>query len=81
MELKSVKEIASVMVFDLTLSEGELMVYESCIDFVLRSCSDEQVAVITGCSDKAELAAFRDDLRTVLRQYVLKEYLPDKLKE
>ncbi|TCP69404.1 hypothetical protein EDD57_10963 [Baia soyae] len=31
------KEIATVVLFDLTLSEGELMVYESCIEYVLQT--------------------------------------------
>ncbi len=35
MDVIKYEEIASVTLFELQLSEGELMVYESCIEFVL----------------------------------------------
>ncbi|USG64636.1 hypothetical protein NDK47_21250 [Brevibacillus ruminantium] len=81
MEYLAHKEVASVTLFDLRLSEGELMVYEGCIEFVLKNCVDSEIFRITGCSSREELQSYQDDLKDLVRAYVLKEYLPDKFKE
>ena len=49
MEFLGHKEIASVTLFDLKLSEGELMVYEGCIEYVLKNCNEREILRITGC--------------------------------
>ncbi|MEJ8548092.1 hypothetical protein [Brevibacillus borstelensis] len=81
MEYKGHKEIASVTLFDLRLSEGELMVYEGCIEYVLKNCDESEIHKITGCSSKEELQSYQDDLKDLIKAYVWKEYLPDKFKE
>lgn len=80
MELISHQEIATVTLFDLSLSESELMVYESCIAFVLKMCDDELISQITGCGNAEELAAFQEDLLMLIKNYVSQDYLPDKYK-
>lgn len=80
MDLLKVVEVSSIQLLDLRLSEGELMVYESCIDYVLGHCGDEELVKVTGCADRDELTAFREDLRDLLRAHMLPQYLPDKYK-
>jgi hypothetical protein len=41
MELIKHEEVASVTLLDLRLSEGKLMVYENCIEFVLNNCPEK----------------------------------------
>ncbi|MMZ61590.1 hypothetical protein D1872_237480 [compost metagenome] len=57
------------------------MVYESCIEYVLKHCEESEIPSITGCSTKEELQSYQDDLKDLIKAYVLKEYLPDKFKE
>ncbi|MBG9775991.1 hypothetical protein O0555_18035 [Brevibacillus laterosporus] len=81
MEYLGHKEIASVTLFELKLSEGELMVYEGCIDYVLKVCDDDEILQLTGCSTKEELKSYQDELKQMIRRYVLKEFLPSKYKD
>lgn len=78
MELLKHKEIASVNLFDIRLSEGELMVYESCIEYVIKMCDEKKIYELTGCETKEELLSYQDDLRQLILKHVLKEYLPEK---
>lgn len=71
------EEISSVTLFELRLSEGELMVYENCIEFVLKNCSEEQLYELTGCENREELASCQDDLKNLLKD-INKDYLPKK---
>jgi hypothetical protein len=80
LEYQGHKEIASVTLFNLKLSEGELMVYESCIEYVLKNCNQSEVFKLTGCSSKEELKSYQDDLRDLIKSYVLREYLPEKFR-
>ncbi|SFS45791.1 hypothetical protein [Marininema halotolerans] len=80
MEYFDHEEIASVILYDLRLSEGELMIYEGCIDYVLKHCTDEQICEIAGCEDKEELTIFKNELRELIKKYVWPQYLPDKYK-
>ncbi|WP_028590997.1 hypothetical protein [Paenibacillus massiliensis] len=80
MELLKHEEIASVTLFDLRLSEGELMVYENCIEFVLNSCSEEELYELTGCENREELASYQDDLRYLIKSVINNKYLPKKYK-
>jgi hypothetical protein len=77
MEYISHREIASVNIFDLRLSEGELMVYESCINFVINNCNEKLLYSLTGCESKNELKDYQHELRTLIKNYVKKEYLPE----
>jgi len=80
MDLLQKECIASVTMFDLRTSEGELMVYEGCIQYVLAHCSDEEILQITGCGDKEELSFYKDELIRLIKKVERPEYLPDKYK-
>ncbi|WP_222436616.1 hypothetical protein [Serratia fonticola] len=73
--------IASVTLFDLRTSEGELMVYEGCIDYVLAHCSDEEISKITGCGDKEELSFYKDELLRLIKMVERPEYLLERYKD
>ncbi len=81
MEILKKEEIASVTLYDLKLSESELMVYEGCIDFVLKNCPEEQLYELTGCENREELASYQDDLIILIKQVIFKQYLPSKYKD
>ncbi|WP_254703679.1 hypothetical protein [Kosakonia sacchari] len=81
MDLLQKECIASVTLFHVRVSEGELMVYEGCIDHILRHCSDEEIFRITGCCDKDELTFYKDELVKLIRMVERPEYLPDKYKK
>lgn len=80
MELIKHEEIASVTLFDLRLSEGELMVYESCIEYVLNNCNENEMYDLTGCESREELATYQFDLKNLIKLIVNKDYLPEKYK-
>lgn len=81
MEYLGHNEIASVTLFDLKLSEGELMVYEGCIDFTLKNCDEEALYDLVGCETKEELRSFQNDLKKLIKLYVQEKFLPEKYKE
>ena len=80
MDLLQKECIASVTLFDLRTSEGELMVYEGCIDYVLSHCSSEEIFKITGCGDKEELSFYKKELINLIKMVERPDYLPDKYK-
>ena len=71
--------IASVALFDLRLSESELMAYESCIKFVIENCDDIKALELTGCT-KEELVWMGEDLKELIVKNILEEYLPQRYK-
>lgn len=79
MDYISHEEVSSVTLFKLRLSEGELMVYENCINFVLSNCEEEKIYDLIGCADKEELRSFQKDLVTLIKKYVREEYLSERL--
>ena len=74
------KEVSSINLFELRLSEGELMVYESCIKFVLNNCKEEEIYELIGCESKEELRSFQKDLELLIKKYVQEEYLPENFR-
>ncbi|ABS49017.1 hypothetical protein BZ17_3154 [Yersinia pseudotuberculosis IP 32953] len=80
MDLLQKECIASVTLFDLRTSEGELMVYEGCIDYVLTHCTDQEIFRITGCGDKQELFFYKEELIKLIKLIERQEFLPEKYK-
>lgn len=80
MDLLKHEEIASVNLFDLRLSESELMIYEGCIDYVLKTCSEKEILKLTGCENKTELSWFQEDLKKLIMGYVSKRFLLERYK-
>lgn len=50
--LKHKNPSVTVNVFDVDISEDGLMIYESCINYVLLNCSDTDIYKITACENK-----------------------------
>ncbi|NLL66861.1 MAG: hypothetical protein GX236_04065 [Clostridiaceae bacterium] len=81
MDYLSHEEVADVTLFNLRLSEGELMLYEGCIDFVLKNCDESALYDLVGCETREELRSFQNDLIKIIKLYVQKEFLPEKYQE
>ena len=67
-KLTSHREVASVHLYSLEVSESEMEVYVECMNFLLRSASADQVEEISGATPD-ELEAMRDDLVEMLSMY------------
>lgn len=72
--------IASVTLFDLKVSEGELMVFADCMRIVMEHCTDSQISDMTVCESKEELSCFLSGGTDVLKAMQRQEYLPDRFK-
>ncbi|EST57330.1 hypothetical protein ACLIX2_15160 [Proteus cibi] len=81
MDLLQKECIASVTLYDVRASEGELMVYEGCIDYVLANCSDAEILKITGCENGEELSFYQEELIRLIKMVGNPEYLPDRYKD
>lgn len=80
MDLMKVEVIATVALFDLRLSEGELEAYEACIDFMLKTCDEQRIYEVTRCTVE-ELEILRNDLRELIKAHVDPAFLPPKYKD
>lgn len=81
MDLLSHEEIASVSLLSLKVSEGELMAWEGCVDYVMRNCTDIEIEQLTGCKDHNELRILVVELQSLLKTYVNRKYWLDNLKK
>ena len=72
--------IASVTLFDLRLSEGELMVYADCMRIIKERLCDSEIASLTVCESKDELSHFLEDMLDALKLVERKEYVSDRFK-
>ena len=68
MEILNVIEVASVKLMDIEISEDELDVYESCLNYVLQNCSPGEIEYICGAT-KDELEGMQENLTALLRKY------------
>ncbi len=78
MDYISHEEIASITLFDVRVSESELMVYESCVKYVVDNCPEDDLYAHTGCKTKLELDSIRIDPILLIKKHMLKEFLPQK---
>ncbi|GED79378.1 hypothetical protein PFL02_62280 [Pseudomonas fluorescens] len=72
--------IASITIYDLRVSEGELMVFADCIDMVAKRYSDSAIAENTVCESKEELSFYLDEIKELLKGMSHQEYLPERFK-
>lgn len=72
--------IASVTLFDLKVSEGELMVFADWMRIVMEHRTDSQIADMTVCESKEEFSSFLSGVTDVLKAMQRQEYLPDRFK-
>ncbi len=68
MEILNVIEVASVKLMEIEISEDELDVYESCLNYVLQNCSPREIEYICGAT-KDELEGMQENLTALLRKY------------
>ncbi|KAF2406604.1 hypothetical protein ACI77J_27740 [Pseudomonas sp. O64] len=80
MDILSKECIATVTLFDLKVSEGELMVFADCLKIVMENYSDSEIADMTVCESKEELSYFLAGVTEVLKEMVRQDYLPDRFK-
>ena len=80
MDILSKECIASVTLFDVRVSEGELMVFADCMRIVMEHYTDSQIADMTVCESKQELSYFPSGVTDVVREMERQEYLPDRFK-
>ncbi|CNE08753.1 MULTISPECIES: hypothetical protein [Yersinia] len=70
----------NVTLFDVRLSESEVVVFSDCVNYVLKNCSDAQIEKLTECSGKEELSWFLADLLGLMKSMEHKEYIPERYK-
>ncbi|MFJ7141916.1 hypothetical protein [Pseudomonas protegens] len=80
MEMLKKECVASITLYDLRVSEGELMVFADCIDMVMKNFSDTVLAENTVCESKEELSFYLDEIKELLKGMVHQEYLPERFK-
>jgi hypothetical protein len=80
MEYLNHENIAYCTLFNLKLSQDELEVYESCMEFVLNRCSESEIYDITGCSID-ELKDWQINIKKLILAYVEKENISEKYKD
>jgi hypothetical protein len=68
MEILKVREIASVKMLDIEISEDELDAYERCLDYVLQHCSADEIEKVSGATQE-ELEDIRYQMAIVLKKY------------
>jgi len=78
MDYYSHEEIASVIFYTLRLAESELLMYETCINYVLENCPESQLYEKTGCETKDELIGFQEDLVFLLKRFTDKWMHPER---
>lgn len=79
MELLKKEEISSVILFDLQLSESELMAFEACVRFVFEHLDSEKIEKISDCT-KEELGWMQEELVSLITSSMLPQYLPSRYK-
>ncbi|MFJ3049047.1 hypothetical protein [Pseudomonas nitroreducens] len=78
MELVSEEVNDSVTLFNLKLSEGELVLYLDCLNYMIGNSDDNKVSLLTECSSVEELSWYRDDINSLLKNMKKKDFLPDR---
>jgi hypothetical protein len=68
MKILKVREIASVKMLDVKISEDELDVYERCLDYVLRHCLPNEIETVSGATQD-ELEDIRHQIAIALKKY------------
>ncbi|WP_338490942.1 hypothetical protein VRB78_11300 [Pseudomonas trivialis] len=72
--------IANVTLFDLRLSEGELMVYADCMRIIKERLCDSEISPLTVCESKEEPTHFLEDMLDTPKLVERQEYVPDRFK-
>ncbi|OCG79626.1 hypothetical protein [Gilliamella sp. Occ4-3] len=73
--LEHINPSGTVNQFHIDISEDGLMIYESCINYVLDNCSDKDIYIFTGCENKEALKEIQKNIITILYYYAAKDLL------
>lgn len=73
--LEHINPSGTVNQFHIDVSEDGLMIYESCINYVLKACNDKDIYRITGCENKEALKEIQKNIITILYYYAAKDLL------
>ena len=76
--LKHKNPSGTVNEFDVDVFEDGLMIYESCINYVLENCSDTDIYKITGYENKEALKDIQKQIIYILYYYAEKDLLPPR---
>lgn len=68
MKMLKMKEVASVKLFEVEISEDELNVYERCIKYISENFTADKIEEILGAYDD-ELQGMREDILNLLANY------------
>ena len=68
METLKIREIASVKMLDIEMSEDEFDVCEKCLEYVLQSCSPDEIEKVSGATQE-ELEEIWHQMVATLRKY------------
>ncbi len=68
METLKIREIASIKMLDIEMSEDEFDVCEKCLEYVLQSCSPDEIEAVSGAT-QAELDEIWRQMATTLRKH------------
>lgn len=63
--------------FHIDVSEDGLMICESCINYVLDNCNNNEIYDITGCENE-ELKEIHKDIISILYYFASKDLLPNR---
>ena len=68
METLKIREIASVKMLDIEMSEDEFDACEKCLEYVLQSCSPDEIEQVSGATQE-ELEEIWRQMAATLRKY------------
>ena len=68
METLKIREVASVKMLDIEMSEDEFDVCEKCLEYVLQSCSPDEIEAVSGATQE-ELEEIWHQMVATLRKH------------
>ena len=73
METLKIREIASVKMLDIETSEDEFDVCEKCLEYVLQSCSSDEIEAVSGATQEELEDIWRQMVATLKKHTDLRE--------
>ena len=73
METLKIREIASVKMLDIEMSEDEFDTCEKCLEYVLQSCSPDEIEQVSGATQEELEEIWRQMVATLRKHTDLRE--------
>ena len=73
METLKIREIASIKMLDIEMSEDEFDVCEKCLEYVLQSCSPDEIEAVSGATQEELEEIWRQMVATLKKHTDLRE--------